>query len=246
MASPTVTYRTREFATLTGVTVRALHHYDRIGLLRPRRTSSGYRVYSGDDIAALEQIVVLKFIGIPLKDIAALRRTTSTRLTESLRAQRGTLERKRSLLDQAIRAIAALEIRVAAGQSADPDLFRHIIEVIEMQHNTDAWKREYDDLVQAKVNRLQALSPQALSDLRADWSLLVTEISSSLAEDPAGAKAQALGDRWTHLLQTMMGQPVSGELVGRHQRAQEWNPAMASFVDKPVWDFMTRVLTSRP
>ena len=40
-------YRPKEFATLAGVTVRALHHYDRLGLLKPRqRTSSGYRLYS--------------------------------------------------------------------------------------------------------------------------------------------------------------------------------------------------------
>lgn len=37
-------YRVREFAELSGVTVRALHHYDRVGLLKPRRTDAGYRL----------------------------------------------------------------------------------------------------------------------------------------------------------------------------------------------------------
>ena len=66
------TYRTREFAELAGVTVRALHHYDRLGLLKPRRTPAGYRAYAARDLEALEQIVALKFIGIPLKDIPIL------------------------------------------------------------------------------------------------------------------------------------------------------------------------------
>src|SRR4051812_11455105 len=102
-------YRTRKFAQLAGVTVRALHHYDRLGLLKPQRTAAGYRIYSSRDLAALEQIVVLKFIGIPLKDIAILRRHGPDRLGESLRAQHELLKKKRGLLDQAIVAIAELE-----------------------------------------------------------------------------------------------------------------------------------------
>ena len=43
-------YRIHEFARLAGVTVKALRHYDRLGLLRPRRTGSGYRVYSDSDL----------------------------------------------------------------------------------------------------------------------------------------------------------------------------------------------------
>ena len=66
------TYRIREFAELAGVTVRALHHYDRLGLLKPRRTQTGYRVYSAKDLETLEQIVALKFIGLPLDKIKLL------------------------------------------------------------------------------------------------------------------------------------------------------------------------------
>jgi MerR family regulatory protein/Acetyltransferase (GNAT) domain len=43
----------QEFAALTGVTVRALHHYDRLGLLQPRRTSSGYRLYGRRELQRL-------------------------------------------------------------------------------------------------------------------------------------------------------------------------------------------------
>jgi DNA-binding transcriptional MerR regulator len=61
-------YRIREFAALAGVTVRALHHYDRLGLLKPSgRSDRGYRLYRDCDLARLEHIVVLKFLGLPLK-----------------------------------------------------------------------------------------------------------------------------------------------------------------------------------
>lgn len=239
------TYHTREFAKIAGVTVRALHHYDRIGLLKPRRTPAGYRVYSTRDIELLEQIVVLKFIGIPLRKIAVLKRAGPERLAQSLLAQRGTLERKRQLLDQAITAIGELQAMVATGQSAAPVLFKRIIEVIEMQNNSEAWKQEYDDLVRTKIDRLRSLSPETIAELRAQWNTLMTEIRGALTEDPASAKAQDCATRWISLLATLMGQPVGAADLGKRQIAQEWNPRMASFVEKPVWDFMTRVLAVR-
>ena len=63
-------YHAREFAELAGVTVRTLHYYDRLGLLQPSyRSDAQYRLYSQRDLAQLEQIVVLKFLGLPLKSI---------------------------------------------------------------------------------------------------------------------------------------------------------------------------------
>ncbi len=57
-------YRARQFANLAGVTVRTLHHYDRFGLLKPRRrTDAGYRLYEDRDLERLEQVVALKFLG---------------------------------------------------------------------------------------------------------------------------------------------------------------------------------------
>ena len=96
-----------------------------------------------------------------------------------------------------------------------------------------------------KVDRLRSLSPEARAELRVQWATLVEEIGAALAEDPATPRAQGLADRWTNLLEQLMGQPVDSVELGRHQSSQEWNPQMASFVEKPVWDFMTRVFAVR-
>lgn len=71
------TYRIDEFAKLAGVTARALRHYDRLGLLKPTRTQAGYRAYTERDLAFVEQIVALKFIGVPLKQIGVLGRASA-------------------------------------------------------------------------------------------------------------------------------------------------------------------------
>src|SRR5260370_22303091 len=157
---PERTYRIQEFARLAGVTVRALHHYDRLGLLKPRRTQTGYRVYSAKDLETLEHIVALKFIGLPLDKIKLLLRRNRVDLSTALRAQRTILEQKKGLLERTISAIGQAETTLQIDGNADSEVFRQIIEVIEMQNRGEEWKKQYDALVQGKLERLQAMSPE--------------------------------------------------------------------------------------
>lgn len=67
------TFRIQEFAKLAGVTVRALHHYDRLKLLSPaHRSEGGYRLYCREDLGRLERILVLRYLGLSLREIGAL------------------------------------------------------------------------------------------------------------------------------------------------------------------------------
>ena len=65
-------YAIGAFAELTGVTIKALRHYERRGLLAPRRTAAGYRRYTRRDLERLEGIIALKSLGLSLKQIATL------------------------------------------------------------------------------------------------------------------------------------------------------------------------------
>jgi DNA-binding transcriptional MerR regulator len=88
------TYTIRQFAGIAGVSVRTLHHYDRIGLLSPERSASGYRTYHEHDLEVLEQIVALRFIGIPLKQIKTLLHRDPQEFVRALAAQRISLGEK--------------------------------------------------------------------------------------------------------------------------------------------------------
>jgi MerR family transcriptional regulator, thiopeptide resistance regulator len=75
-----------------GVTVRTLHHYDQIGLLVPsERTPAGYRLYSGDDITRLQNVVVYRRLGFPLEEIALLLDEPDVDVSEHLRRQRAAV-----------------------------------------------------------------------------------------------------------------------------------------------------------
>src|SRR5580700_3767980 len=121
-------FRAKQFANLAGVTVRTLHHYDRLGLLKPRRTDRGYRLYRESDLERLEQIVALKFLGLPLKEIQELLDSAAPELPAALRMQRRALEEKRRLIDCAIAAIREAETIVASGKPAGAAVLKKIIE----------------------------------------------------------------------------------------------------------------------
>jgi len=135
---PTAVYRIQAFAQRAGVTVRALHHYDRLGLLKPSgRSDKGYRLYRDCDLARLEQIVVLKFLGLPLKQIGRLLKR-ETPLGDTLRRQLRVLAEKRRQLDVAIHAIGEAERSVRCRREPDWELFTTIVREIEMQNNNKA------------------------------------------------------------------------------------------------------------
>ncbi|HLZ07909.1 MAG TPA: MerR family transcriptional regulator, partial [Chloroflexota bacterium] len=139
-------YQAHDFAQRAGVTVRTLHHYDRLGLLKPSgRTRAGFRLYGEPELLRLQQIATLKLVGFPLAQINALLERGSTDLPTALRVQRQIIDQRRRQLEVAGQAIDRAERLVAESGSLDWDAFREILEVIEMQNNWDYVKSYYTE-----------------------------------------------------------------------------------------------------
>lgn len=110
-------WKVGELARATGLTVRALHHYDEIGLFVPsERTSAGHRLYAEREVERLYRILALRRLGLRLDEIAALLDDESVSLVETVRRhleqverelenRRRLLERLRGLLDALERSI---------------------------------------------------------------------------------------------------------------------------------------------
>src|SRR5215831_4897754 len=202
-------FKAREFARLTGVTVRALHHYDRLGLLKPSRYShAGYRLYRESDVARLEQIVALKFIGFSLGEIKNILKGESADLAVALRRQREAIEEKRGRLTQAIRAIQRAESVIATSDRTNWELFSKIIEVINMQTNMDWTRKYYSEEARREIEKRAATIPaEVIEQAQRDWPALIKEVEAAVAakEDPAGGKAQSLAARWAELVRGFTG-----------------------------------------
>ncbi|MBL8966061.1 MAG: MerR family transcriptional regulator, partial [Spirochaetaceae bacterium] len=88
-------YRIGAFAALAGVSVRTLHHYDRLGLLQPRaRDAAGYRVYGEAELFRLQQILFFRELEMPLGEIRSLLERPGFDPVEALRGHRRLLEEK--------------------------------------------------------------------------------------------------------------------------------------------------------
>ena len=196
----------REFAEQAGVTVRTLHHYDRTGLLRPRRyTAAGYRLYTERDFARLQQIVTLKFIGFPLKQIKEILDREAFDLREALRLQRRIIEEQRNHLNMAVQAIEAAERMISAGNEPGWEVFKKIIEVINMQKDMEWVNKYYSEEAQAKLK--ERGTPEVIEQGQRDWAALISEVREAVAagEDPASERSQALAERWSKLIEAFTG-----------------------------------------
>jgi len=202
-------YQASQFARLTGVTVRTLHHYDRLGLLKPSgRTESGYRLYGERDFARLGQVVTLKFIGFPLKQIKEILDRDALDLAAMLRLQREIIKEKRQHLDKAIEAIEKVERAFAANGEPDWESFKKIIEVINMQNETK-WTDKYysEEARQAIEERAKNWTPEMQAKAEQDWAALIKEVQTAVeaGEDPASEKARGLALRWSELISGFTG-----------------------------------------
>jgi len=97
-----------EFSEKTGVSIRTLHYYDEIGLLKPEKNpSSGHRIYNCQDIIILQKILSLKLLGYSLDEITGLVDETkfTVDLNESLSLQLQALEIEKEQFEQSMKSI---------------------------------------------------------------------------------------------------------------------------------------------
>jgi MerR family transcriptional regulator, thiopeptide resistance regulator len=107
--------RAAECARLTGLTVRALRLYERLGLIKPARSASGWRLYGRGELVRLNAIVALKSLGLSLAHIAEVLSSSPPALRRVLHVQREVLQKRRTSADQGLKlvraALASLDVR---------------------------------------------------------------------------------------------------------------------------------------
>jgi DNA-binding transcriptional MerR regulator len=249
-------YRAREFAELAGVTVRTLHHYDKLGLLKPkRRSAAGYRLYEDHDLARLEQVVALKYLGMSLRQILSLLNGGAFQLQDALRMQRRLLLEKRQMLDRAIQAIGEAERARTDAADGNPAgmnaALRKIIEVIEMEAKNDWMDKYHTEESKAKVEARKHLwSPELQERVSRQWNELIADVEAALGEDPAGEKGQALAARWMALVEEFTGgDPDVTASVGRVWSDRANWPAdvssKAPVIQPEVWGFISKARAAR-
>jgi MerR family transcriptional regulator, thiopeptide resistance regulator len=175
-----------ELAALAKLTVRTLHHYDDIGLLRPSaRSDAGYRLYSRDDVARLHRIQALRAFGMSLADVGLALDSPDGAPLAVVDRQLAALERQRHEIERMHTQLLRLRGELAQGRM--PDLSTWITTL----ENMTMYQKYFTEDELARL-------PMASAAAQAEWQALVEQASSLIAAgvQPQDDAAQAFALRW--------------------------------------------------
>jgi DNA-binding transcriptional MerR regulator len=190
-----------QVARLAKVSVRALHHYDEIGLLRPsERSEAGYRLYTQEDLQRLQQVLFFRELEFPLEEIRRILGDPSFDLRSALLMQRQLLSERSARLDALVSAVDAALDSLEKGEAmeqekmfeafGDFDPAKYEAEVKERWGDTEAYKES--------ARRTKRYTKQDWQDMKAE----LDRISKALAEllgaglAPTDVAAMDLAEAW--------------------------------------------------
>lgn len=174
------TYQVNEVARVTGVTVRALHHYDEIGLLVPSlRSPAGYRLYTEGDLLRLQQILIGRTLGLSLEEIRRLVDDPALDRRQLLLRQREELQRRAEATAAMLRSVdAALALLDTRSETVDlKEIFDGFDPKQYEQEARDRWG--HTEAYQESQRRAKRYTKQ-------DWIAIKAE-GNAVLEDAAAA-----------------------------------------------------------
>ena len=205
-------YTVRELARLSGVSVRALHHYDAIGLLKPAFVGENrYRYYGREELLRLQQILLHRELGLPLAEIATALEEGGRNRVALLEQQR---ERLRERIDQSRQLIRTIDRTIAElkGQRTmnGADLYRGFTP--QKQTEYEEWLvGNYGDqaaelIAEGKAN-LATVSKDRMAELKAEGNAATDALAEAFraGRDAGDATNRPLLDRHRAWVSAMWG-----------------------------------------
>lgn len=235
-------WKVGQLAKRTGVSVRTLHHYDRIGLLKPsHRTAAGHRLYDGDDVARLQQIVSLRQLGFSLEQIAEMLRRRGTTLQRVVEMH---LERMREQIEVQRKLCSRLERLATHLRAAEEVPIEEILKTIEETTMVDQYFTP--DQMEALRQRRETLGPERIEAAQREWPQLIAEVRAEFEKgtDPSDPRVKALAERWMALVREFSGGDAAIENSVRTMYRSEPGTAERFGVDPRLFDYVSKAIKS--
>lgn len=153
-------YRVGEFSKKTGLSIRTLHYYDEIGLLKPERdTSSGHRIYTYQDLLTLQKIMNLKFVGYGLEEITQMLHESSftISLNETLTLHMNQLEQNKEAIDRSLQSMKRVAALVQKEGKVDSSILFSLVQHMQTEDKQKDWmeKNQLSDWVDYLSNKTE-------------------------------------------------------------------------------------------
>jgi DNA-binding transcriptional MerR regulator len=243
----------KETAERLGISVKALRVYEARGLVSPRRTAAGWRIYGDDDLRTLHKVLTLKALGFGLAEIETLLHE-GVDLAQMLAAQAAGIEERLARLIFAKQVLASARARLAAGVDLSVDELVTLTQETTM--NTTPWTDAHETLARrhfdaAQMDTLAArkLSPELQATLFTEWQALIEE-AERLREGPADSpQALALARRWSALARRFSGGDAELERALATWYEEGFADAATARLmpfSREVWDFVRAAVAHVP
>ena len=193
-------YSIGSLSKLSGVSIRALHHYDTLGLLRPSEVAqSGYRYYDDAAVEKLWQILFFRELDFPLNEIAQILSSPAFDRDRALAEHRNLLMQKRERLDRLITLVSNamkgetnMEFKPFDTSEIDSLRNQYAEEAKTRWGNTEAYRES--------AWRTAKYSAEDFARIQEQSNDLFREFAALVGVDPSDARVQALVKRWQALI----------------------------------------------
>lgn len=222
-------------ARRTGVSVRALHYYDEIGLLSPSaHTDVGHRLYTGNDIIRLQQIKSLQQLGFSLDEIKHCldgHGFSPQRVIElHIEALTEQIELQKSIRSR----LCAIAVGLRSTEEVSVEQFIRTIEEINKME-----KYYTPEQLQYLKERGELLGQDHIREVEAEWPRLIEQVRVEMDKgtDPSDERVQKLANRWRELINEFTGgnREIEGVLRKGYQKdptfgRPEGDPQMGEYM----------------
>lgn len=159
-------YTVKALAQVADITVRTLHHYDKIGLLKPNRTSdAGYRIYTDAELDTLQQILFFKELDFSLDEIRDILQSPDYNRLDALSMHRSLLEKEKARLEKLINTIDRCITEEQGGEKVDMnDKFNGLSKAEIEAYKEEAKEKWGHEVVEASWKRME---DQGINDYEA-------------------------------------------------------------------------------
>ena len=209
----------KKVAKMAGVSVRALHHYDEIGLLRPAHVgANGYRYYGREELERLQQILIHRELGIPLGEIGAILDDSGFDRLAALESQRHRLAEQADRFATMLRTIDRTIADIKGDRAMkDADLYSGVVDP-QKQAEYETWleekygpdmKARIDDSKERMAAQPEGAMANAMADLKPIEEGLAAQMQAGIEpDDPA---LDPLIERHRNWVGRMWGKPCPPE-----------------------------------
>lgn len=188
------TYTVQQLARLAGVSVRTLHHYDHIGLLKPSaRSAAGYRLYGETDLLRLQQILFFRELDFPLANIQAILDDPGFDQVKALRDHRRLLQQEADRLGRLLATIEKTISRLTEDNMTmtDEELYEGFTPEQIERYTREANER-YDPKIVAEANRrVRQMSKAQWQVVKAEGGAVAQQLADLMDREPGDAAVQA-------------------------------------------------------